>query len=311
MSGLKVIQPGMLTLIQDLGRFGAHSLGLTHGGPLDRLAFNWANRLLGNDINASCLEVSFGGLVLESGVDTAIAITGAELPCTLNGSSISQWQTLSIKRGDKLELGYTVVGTRAYLAVASGFDIPHSFGSSSTVVREKIGGIHGDKLQAGDHLPCDPISLDSNQFLAEQHRPQYGNSAILHVVPGYQQHAFDSAQHWRFFNSDYRVTDRSDRMGFRLEGPMIKSEIVGMLSEGICHGAIQIPADGQPIVLMNDRQTIGGYPKIGSVIPADTARLAQLSPGATVCFEAISLERAHNLHWLEKSRYERTQPEQC
>ena len=311
MSGLKVIQPGMLSLIQDLGRFGAHNLGLTHGGPLDRLAFNWANRLLGNEMNSSCLEISFGGLVLESEIDTAIAITGADLPCAINSSGISQWQTHSIKKGDRLELGYTVSGTRAYLAVAGGLDIPHSFGSSSTVVREKIGGIHGDKLKPGDHLACEPHSLTSHRLLAEHHRPKYSDNAILKVVPGYQQHAFGPAQQWRFFNSDYLVTDRSDRMGFRLEGAIIRSEIVGMLSEGICHGAIQIPADGQPIVLMNDRQTIGGYPKIGSVIATDTARLAQLSPGAIVRFESISLEQAQNLHWLEYSRYERTQPEKC
>ncbi len=311
MSGLKVNQPGLLSLIQDLGRFGAHNLGLTHGGPLDRLAYDCANRLLGNDKNASCLEISFGGLVLESEVDTAFTITGAELPCSVNDSSIAQWQTHSIKEGDKLELGYTVSGTRAYLSVAGGFDIPHSFGSSSTVVREKIGGIHGDKLQSGDHLACKALPHSTHQMLVEQHRPQYGNSALLRVVPGYQQHNFDSTQHWRFFNSEYRVTERSDRMGFRLEGASIKSDMVGMLSEGICHGAVQIPADGQPIVLMNDRQTIGGYPKIGSVIPIDTARLAQLAPGSIVHFEAISLEHAHNLYWLEKSRFERTQPEMC
>ncbi|MEE8365644.1 MAG: biotin-dependent carboxyltransferase family protein [Gammaproteobacteria bacterium] len=311
MSGFKVIQPGMLSLIQDLGRFGAHNLGLTHGGPLDRLAYDWANRLMGNDKNASCLEISFGGLALEAEVDTAFAITGAELPCTIDGSSIAQWQTHSIKKGNKLEFGYTVSGTRAYLSVAGGFDIPHSFGSSSTVVREKIGGIHGDKLQPGDRLACQPLSIASHQLLAKHHRPQYSSSAILRVVPGYQQHAFDPTQHWRFFNSEYQVTERSDRMGFRLEGDTIISTITGMLSEGICHGAIQIPADGQPIVLMNDRQTIGGYPKIGSVIPIDTARLAQLGPGSTVHFEAISLEHAHNLYWLEKSRFERTRLEKC
>ncbi len=219
--------------------------------------------------------------------------------------------THSIKKGDKLELGYTVSGTRAYLAVAGGFDIPLSFGSSSTVVRENIGGIHGDKLQAGDQLACKPQALTSHRLLAEHHRPKYGGSATLRVVCGYQEHAFDSTQQWRFFNSDYCVTERSDRMGFRLEGETILSKMVGMLSEGICHGAIQIPADGQPIVLMNDRQTIGGYPKIGSVIPVDTARLAQLGPGSVVRFEAISLEHAHNLHWLERSRFERTQPEKC
>jgi len=308
MSGFIVRQPGLLTLVQDRGRFGAHNLGLTTGGPLDMLAFNWANRLLGNDENATCLEVSFGGLSLEAEVDTTIVITGAKMPCKINGKDIAQWHTQPIRKGDLLEMGFTSYGIRAYLGVAGGFDIEPSFGSSSTVVREKIGGIHGDKLQSGDHLPCRQGSIENHQKLEDKYQPTYGKQATLRVVKGYQQAAFDHIQHWRFFNSEYLVTERSDRMGFRLEGEVIHSNIVGMLSEGICHGAIQIPADGQPIVLMNDRQTIGGYPKIGSVIPLDTARLAQLAPGSTVRFEAISLEQAHNLHWLEKSRYRRTQP---
>lgn len=308
MSGFIVKQPGLLTLLQDRGRFGAHNLGLTTGGPLDQPAFDWANRLLGNDENATCLEVSFGGLTIEAEVDTAIVITGAKNTCKINGSEIPQWQTHPIKKGDQLEIGFASEGIRTYLAVAGGFDIEPSFGSSATVVREKIGGIHGDKLQAGDELPCQPNSLVRHLRLAEEDQPGYGKQATLRVVKGYQQAAFDHVQHWRFFNSKYQVTERSDRMGFRLEGEVIHSNMVGMLSEGICHGAIQIPADGQPIVLMNDRQTIGGYPKIGSVIPLDTARLAQLAPGSTVRFEAISIEQAHNLHWLEKSRFLRTQP---
>jgi biotin-dependent carboxylase-like uncharacterized protein len=311
MSGFTVKQPGLLTLIQDRGRFGAHNLGLTNGGPLDSLAFDWANRLLGNDANASCLEISFGGLSLEIGVDTSIVITGACMPCKINGESINQWQTRTVHEGDLLELGYASEGTRAYLSVAGGFDIPASFGSSATVVREKIGGLNGDKLLIDDHLPCSPSPLSQHYCLDLRQQPKYGDSAILRVVLGYQQEAFDTTQKWRFFNSDYLVSDRCDRMGFRLEGEAIHSGMVGMLSEGICHGAIQIPADGQPIVLMNDRQTIGGYPKIGSVISQDTAKLAQLNPGSTIRFESISAEFAHNLYWLEKSQFERLQPTKC
>ncbi|MCP4391451.1 MAG: biotin-dependent carboxyltransferase, partial [Gammaproteobacteria bacterium] len=306
MSSFLVQQPGLLSLLQDRGRYGAHNLGLTTGGPLDFSAFDWANRLLGNDVNATGLEISFGGLALEAEVETSFVITGAEAPCKLNGESISQWQTLAIHNGDRLEIGFANKGTRSYLAVNGGFDISPSFGSSSTVVREKIGGLHGDKLQAGDRLPCGAGSIDSHWRLSETDRPKYGEFANLRVVLGYQQAAFNTTQHWRFFNSEYRLTDRCDRMGFRLEGETVHSNMVGMLSEGICHGAIQIPADGQPIVLMNDRQTIGGYPKIGSVIPLDTARLAQLSPGAVVRFEAISIEKAHNIHCLERARFERT-----
>lgn len=311
MSGFTVKQPGLLSLLHDRGRFGAHNLGLTTGGPLDRHAFDWANRLLDNHANATCIEISFGGLSLEAGVDTGFAITGACAPCKLNGETIEQWRSHNIKSGDQIEIGFTRAGTRCYLAVVGGFDIAPSFGSSSTVVREKIGGLNGDKLQAGDTLPCRAQLISDHLRLAEVNRPAYGESAELRVVLGYQQAAFDHIQQWRFFNSDFQLTERADRMGFRLEGPGVQSGIVGMLSEGICHGAIQIPADGQPIVLMNDRQTIGGYPKIGAVIPQDTARLAQLSPGASVRFSEISIQQAHNLHCLDQARYQRTRPEPC
>ena len=311
MSGFEVKQPGLLSLLQDLGRFGAHGLGLTTGGPLDGLAFAWANRMLDNPANATCLEIGFGGLVIEAQLATSFVVTGASAPCKLNGEDIEQWHTHDISPGDRLEVGFARAGTRSYLSVCGGFRIEPSFGSNSTVVREKIGGLNGGKLQAGDLLPCSGPPLSAHCRLPESSRPQYGDHAVLRLVRGYQQAAFDHVQQWRFFNSEYRLTERCDRMGFRLEGETVHSGMVGMLSEGICHGAVQIPADGQPIVLMNDRQTIGGYPKIGSVIPLDTARLAQLSPGAGVRFEAISIEAAHNIHWLEKSRFERTSLTAC
>jgi biotin-dependent carboxylase-like uncharacterized protein len=311
MSGFLVRQPGLLSLLHDRGRFGAHKLGLTTGGPLDGVAFDWANRMLANDVNSTCIEISFGGLVTEAQLDTSFVITGAQAPCKLNGEPIEQWCTYDIKPDDKLEIGFTSAGTRCYLAVRGGFNIAPSFGSSSTVLREKIGGLNGDKLQAGDQLPCASNRLSTHCCLAAADRPEYPDFARLRVVPGYQQAAFSPVQQWRFFNSEYRLSERCDRMGFRLEGETVHSDMVGMLSEGICHGAIQIPADGQPIVLMNDRQTIGGYPKIGSVIPRDTSMLAQLTPGSRVRFEAISIEQAHNIHCLEQARFERTSLRPC
>ena len=308
MNNFIVKQPGLLTLVQDRGRFGAHNLGLTNGGPLDPLAFDWANRLLANDSNATCLEISFGGLTLQSNVDSHIAITGAEVACKINGNHIEQWRTHPIKQDDVLEFGYATAGVRAYLAVSGGFNIAPSFGSSATVVREKVGGLNGDKLQVGDELPCHPDTTSKLLSVAVIDRPAYGSHVTLRVVLGYQQLAFEPIEHLKFFNAEYQVTERSDRMGFRLEGEAIRTDMVGMLSEGICHGAIQIPADGQPIVLMNDRQTIGGYPKIGSVIPIDTAKLAQLQPGSRIRFESISLEDAHNIHILHQSRYQRSLP---
>ena len=299
-------KPGLLTLIQDRGRYGAHHLGLTNGGPLDMPAFDWANCLLDNDVNATCLEISFGGLMLESHIDTNIAISGAEIPCKINGDSIEQWRSHVIKKGDLLQFGYATAGVHAYLAVANGFNIPPCFGSSATVLREKTGGLNGGKLQAGDQLPCQASLPAGALSVAAADRPEYADNAVLRVVPGYQHQAFPATELLRFFNSDYQVSKRSDRMGFRLKGAAIHTDMINMLSEGICHGAVQIPADGQPIVLLNDRPTIGGYPKIGSVIAVDAARLAQLRPGSTIRFEPISLESAQNIHILHQARYQRS-----
>jgi len=308
-TGFNVLQPGLLTLIQDSGRFGHHRIGLTTGGPLDLQAFKWANRLLGNDLNCSVLEVSIGGLVLESHVDTYMVVTGADLPFKVNGVERERWHGQPIQQGDRIELGFSTGGARAYLAVSGGFNVEHAFSSSATVVREGIGGLVGDKLQQGDYLHCAQVAKAKAYRLAEQHRPTYENQASLRVICGYQHDHFSEHAKRMFFSSEYLVTDRADRMGYRLSGPQVSAAVDGILSEGICHGAIQIPADGQPIVLLNDRQTIGGYPKIGAMTSLDTARMAQLLPGAKVRFEEITIDDAHNLQCLAHKKFERTEPE--
>jgi biotin-dependent carboxylase-like uncharacterized protein len=303
MSGFLVKQPGLLTLIQDAGRYGQHRIGLTTGGPLDAEAFKWANRLCGNELDATGLEVSIGGLVLESQVDTALAVTGADMPFKINGQDVARWCTHKVKAGDKIELGFATSGSRAYLAVAGGFNVEQSFSSTAPVTREAVGGLGGDKLKQGDLLPCQTHLPTALWALPESEQPDYNADVTLRVILGYQHQTFDSVQQRLFFSSEYALSSRADRMGFRLEGQPVKSQLNGILSEGICHGAIQIPADGQPIVLLNDRQTIGGYPKIGSVISRDTAQLSQRMPGAKIRFEEISLEKAHNINCLAQRRF--------
>jgi len=203
--------------------------------------------------------------------------------------------------GDKIRLEYATEGARAYLGTADGFDVPASFGSSATVVREKIGGLTGDKIQAGSLLPCSAVSRRRMLAIPSERQPEYSRDICVRTIPGYQQSHFDRMQQRRFYTSEFVVSDRSDRMGYRLEGPTIECGTNGILSEGICYGAIQIPADGQPIVLLNDRQTIGGYPKIGSALSLDAAKLAQLTPGGTVRFEPTSIHSAHNaLHLAQR-----------
>lgn len=296
----------MLSLIIDAGRYGYHKLGLTTSGPLDSLAFYWANRLLDNRDNLTSIELGFGGLKLTASTTTSFAITGASAPCKLNGVPIEQWRTHNIQEGDTLEIGYCTAGTRCYLAVAGGFTIKPSFGSTSTVLREKIGGLNGDQLKTGDVLPCNASPLTKQRMLPHKHRPEYPNQLLLRMIKGYQHQSFGHEQQHSFYHSDYQLTDHCDRMGFRLQGPAVTSKLNRLLSEGICQGAIQVPADGQPIVLMNDRPTIGGYPKLGSLIPQDTAKLSQLRPGATVGFHAISLEQAYSLHQLQQKKLSQT-----
>jgi len=312
--GFIVKHPGMLSLIQDAGRFGAFNVGLTNGGPIDSEAFRWANRLCGNELDVSSIEVSIGGLMLFAQVDTIIAITGANMPLTINGQAKPLWRSHHVKAGDSIKLGYASEGTRCYLAVQGGFNIAPSFGSSATVCRENIGGLSGDKLNAGDIVPCNKTverSGKTNLMLPEELWPTYAREVVLRTIPGYQQQQFSPQQQRLFFSAEYRVSKSYDRMGYRLEGQPISSNIDGILSEGICHGAIQIPADGQPIVLMNDRQTIGGYPKIGSVISIDTSKLGQLSQGAKVRFEPISMERAYDIYHLALNRFNRIKPITC
>ena len=304
-----VIQPGILSLLQDAGRFGKHNIGLTNGGPLDKLSFDWANRLLDNDPNACVIEASIGGLVLQAEIDTQIAVTGGDAELKINQQAVNSWQTHSVKAGDKIAFGFALTNTRHYLAVKGGFQVEKMFGSCATVVREKIGGIDGSALKAGDILPCLSVASDQIIQLAvnSSDQPDYIASAkdiTLRVILGYQHESFSGLQKARFFNNEFTISDKCDRMGFRLTGPEIKSDISSMLSEGICYGAIQVPADGQPIILLNDRQTIGGYPKIASVFSLDIPKLTQRLPGAAVYFEPITMSDAQCELHLANYRYQ-------
>ncbi len=290
---MTVLQSGVLSLLQDSGRRGQHRLGLTTGGPLDSEAFHYCNRLLQNPLGSTVIEVSVGGLQLSIQVDTFVCVTGADMPLSINGEEKALWAVHPVAAGDILHLGFARSGCRAYLGVAQGFNIAPSFGSSATVMREKIGGLHGDRLHAGDELPCSPVIGRKCLFLPVPDQPRYQNTLTVRVIPGYQQRHFNRTEQRRFFGSRFRVSERCDRMGYRLEGPTIDCDIDGILSEGICHGAIQIPPDGQPIVLLNDRQTIGGYPKIGTALSLDAARLSQLTAGCSVHFAPITLHTAH------------------
>jgi biotin-dependent carboxylase-like uncharacterized protein len=287
-SGFSVLAPGILSLLQDQGRFGHSALGLTNGGPADASSAAWANRLLQNAANATLLECSVGGLTLQAQCHSYIAVTGATLPLSINGEPAELWTVHKVQPGDIIALGMVSRGLRAYLAVAGGFVVPAQFGSTATVLREGIGGLNGNKLQAGDILPSPSVRQLPRLRLPQQLRPVFTSSVTLRLIEGYQADRFATDQRQRLYLQHYQVTAQADRMGYKLSGAAIHVEHQPLLSEGICYGAVQIPPDGQPIVLLNDRQTLGGYPKIGSVLSLDCASLAQAGAGTQVHFTAIS-----------------------
>ena len=322
MSYFEVINPGVLSLIQDQGRFGQGALGLTNGGPLDAGSARWANALVGNALNASLIECSIGGLQLKARCATTICVTGASLSLTINGQEKAMWHSHSIQAGASIELGMANQGLRAYLAVAGGLKITAHFGSSATVMREGIGGLYqnGAKLQPGDKLPMlasaplplrrlTPAQQPGFNFNHSDNRDVCSNNVrhglSLRIVEGYQHQLFSNVARQRFYLNHYTVTPKADRMGVKLSGPAISCTSQSLLSEGICYGAVQIPPDGQPIVLLNDRQTLGGYPKIGSVLSLDCWQLAQAPAGTVLRFEQIDPQQAHNALLLAQARFQR------
>lgn len=293
-NGLRVIHPGIVSLVQDLGRFGYQHLGLTTGGAADEHAFLWANRLLHNPPNCAALEISFGGLQLESEVATRIAITGADAPATLNGHTTPLWQTVNLKPGDHLHLGYFKSGVRAYLAVQGGFGIQPTLGSVATVIREQIGGIdgRGRALRKGDCLPCLTASAGPCVRVPPEFIPDYNQPLVLRVIETHPHTPFSKGDLKRFYASEYEIANQSDRMGVRVSGKPLNPNINGIISEGTSFGTIQVPPDGQPIILLKDRQTIGGYPKLGTVFTLDAFALSQRQAHTKLLFEPMPLKEA-------------------
>lgn len=298
---MEVVHAGPLSLTVDQGRIGYHRMGITTGGPMDKAAFDSANRLLGNPPGSCALEVTLGGLVLVCKSNLKIAITGPDLIVTLNANEIPTWQVIDVKKGDVLEVQQQS-GVRSYVAAQGGFDVPLQFGSATTVVRESLGGLkkNGEPLKSGDLLFVS--DNDCSTSVEDVSLPASTAEAVLRlrVITGYQFDDFSKIAINRFFNSEFCVSPKMDRMAVRLQGPGIASPYTNLVSEGITFGAIQIPADGQPIIMLNDRQTIGGYPKLGSVFSQDCDKLAQCRPGTKLRFEQISIFDAHNLLHLRQ-----------
>lgn len=304
---LKIVEPGYFSTIQDLGRTGYQRFGVPVSGPMDIFAYLTANRLVGNQDRAAALEVGPGGVTIEALDDHSIAVCGTGFSLHVNGVNRPLWASLPLKKSNLLQLTPSAGGTWVILSVGGGFSVEPVLGSRSTYLNGGFGGYKGRRLQEGDILPVIPIlqknSCIASLFLPVEKRPQYANFICVSVLPGPQQDYFTQQTYDHFFSSEYTVSHDSDRIGYRLSGPDLDhKEQADILSEGIVMGAIQVPANRQPLVMMADRPTSGGYAKIGVVALADLPLLAQCPPGnGRVQFTPISLEEAH-VQWRQMMR---------
>ncbi|MFJ2428762.1 biotin-dependent carboxyltransferase family protein [Pseudomonas sp. NPDC087804] len=297
MSRLTIEASTALCLLQDAGRFGVRHLGVTQGGAADWNSMSWANWLLGNGLDVPVIEITLGGFALIAEEDCLLALAGADLGAQVDGQPLAPWRSFKLGKGQKLQFTQPLLGARAYLAAPGGFDAPKVLGSSATVVREELGGLDGMglPLAKGSTLSYHGESLCVREVPVDL-RPDLKSSAPLDLVLGAQIGQFSGQSLFDVFNSAWTLDSRADRMGIRLLGKALEYQGLPMISEGIPLGAVQVPPDGQPIVLLNDRQTIGGYPRLGALTPLALARLAQCLPGTQVRLRPVVQDVAHREH---------------
>ncbi|MFG0468209.1 biotin-dependent carboxyltransferase family protein [Pseudomonas putida] len=300
MKQLRIEASTPLCQLQDAGRFGVRHLGVTQGGALDWVAMHWANWLLGNPLGAPVVEVALGGFCVVAEQDCVLALAGADLDARVNDQPLAPWRSFALAKGQRLTLKQPKRGVRAYLAAPGGFQGEDVLGSCATVVREALGGIDGQGAAlAKDQALAFTGSKATLREVPQALCPQFAKKPVLDLVIGAQIGEFSGTSLFEAFNSDWTLDSRADRMGVRLLGPQLVYQGAPMISEGIPLGAVQVPPDGQPIVLLNDRQTIGGYPRLGALTPLALAQLAQCMPGASVRFRAVVQDEA----WREQQDY--------
>lgn len=295
---LEVIEVDGLATVQDVSRSGWRKFGVPASGAMDAFALRAANLLAGNDPNCAAVEIGMGSIAFRALRDCVIAAAGAGFGLSVYIWEFPLWSSCYVRAGWMIRLEKLDFGMWAYLAVSGGVQTPPVLGSASTYLRGPFGGFNGRRLEAGDVLftgiPPRPLEALAARTLPESARPAYSDNPTLEVVVGPQENYFTDESIETFLSSEYTVSSTSDRMGYRLEGAALthcgKPEL---LSEGMTMGAVQVPADGQPIVMMADSPTTGGYPKIATVISADLPLLAQCAPGKSrLCFRSTTVGRA-------------------
>lgn len=312
-SWLEILQPGMLTTVQDQGRQGYQSFGFSQSGVMDRTSYQYGNRLLNNTRGEACLEMAFLGICGKMHGRGIFVLTGAPAEIIRKkagqgpehpGESLENGVPFLLEEGDQLHIGAARAGRFLYLGVQGGFDVPLVMGSRSTNLKCSLGGYEGRRLQVGDRISIGAIPSDFKELPEMNARERAwavtqaraavpdGDMVSLGVIPDEQEELFTHAGIDTFYHSAYQITEDSDRMGFRLEGPQIQTKAGSdIISEGIAFGAIQVPASGKPIILMADRQTTGGYAKIGTLRTADISLLAQCRAGMNIRFVRADREK--------------------
>ncbi len=295
---LEILAPGPLTTVQDLGRFGFGQYGVAPSGTLDSFSMRIGNLLVGNREDEACLEITLLGLKIRALVDLLIAVTGADLQPYLNGKSIQMWHSHIIRAKEILSFTGPKSGCRAYLALGGGISVTPLMESKSTNLSSGFGGFEGRALRKGDIVSSDSPQLHlraEGKALDRDLIPTYGKNWVLRVLLGPQDDHFTKTGKTTFLNSSFNVTPHSDRTGIRLAGPAIRTR-TGMeesiISEGVISGTIQIPGDGQPIIILSETVT-GGYRKIATVISADLPLLGQVKPGDSINFQEVSMDEAY------------------
>ena len=297
--GIRIVNGGFMTTIQDLGRYGYQETGMSVSCVMDTRSACLANLLAGNDVDEAVIEVTMMGPTIRFLTDNIIAVTGGDLGAKLDGLAMPSYRAVHVNAGQTLSFAGMVSGSRAYIAFAGGLDIPVVMGSRSTNLKSRIGGFQGRKLGAGDEIgfraPAEWLPNMAERRLAPDDFS--ARECTLRVVMGPQDDCFTEKGIDTFLNSTYKISNEYDRMGCRMEGEIIEHKAGGdIITDGISFGAVQVPSHGNPIVMMADHQTTGGYTKIANVISVDLPKLAQCMPGARIHFEKVSIEEAQRLY---------------
>ncbi|RGO21271.1 biotin-dependent carboxyltransferase [Bacillus cereus] len=309
---VEVLHAGMFTTVQDLGRSHYQQYGVPVGGAMDQSALRMINMLVGNEENEAALEMTIMGPKLLIKKTTLLAIGGADMEPLLNGERIPLWRPILAEEGSMLCFGKVKSGCRTYVTFAGGIHIDRTMGSKSTYIRAAIGGIEGRMLKKGDYFQIGVQPEMANRLVQDLQKdkriktkwaisnsvlPKYKKHPKLRVIADFEYDQFTEESRKAFFTKEYKVSNYADRMGYRVEGEILNRAVEKeILSSSVTFGTIQVPNGGQPIILMADRQTTGGYPRMGNIISVDLPLLAQLKPGDYVSFEKITLEEAEQLY---------------